>query len=95
MVPQKLDYDPPPRQPKVLGVKPPTAWDQFDSVLRMCLGLVPLVIGVYGLAVTVARWPQSWMAGLFASIVGLLAGYAFTVRPVYRLIRGGAWWKIE
>jgi hypothetical protein len=95
VVPPKLDYERPRRQSELVGGEASASWKQFNALLLMCVGLVPLTVGVYGLVTTITRWPQSWLTGSFVTFVGLLAGCVFTVRPVYRLVRGRTWWTIE
>ena len=95
MTPPKLDYERPPRDAKPLSVEASIPWKQFNAIILMLVGLAPLLVGLYSLVVTVTRWPQSWLAGSFIAFVGMLAGYVFTVRPVFRLVRGGTWWTIH
>jgi hypothetical protein len=93
--PHPLGYELPPRPAKLLGHKPPTAWDRIEAVLRMGFGFLALAVGVYCLAVTVVGWPNRWMQGAFIGLVALLAGFVMTVRPLWRLMRSGPWWKLE
>jgi uncharacterized membrane protein HdeD (DUF308 family) len=62
----------------------------------MCAGGLALAVGVLNAVMFLARWRHdAWAANLFLGSVGTLAGYVLTVRPLYRLARGGSWWKVE
>ncbi len=93
--PQTLDYDRPTSRRKVLGQKPPEAWDRIRAVTRIGFGFIPLTLAGYALVATFSEWPDRWKGGLFVGSVAAIAGYVCTVRPLWRMVRGGPWWNLE
>ena len=91
-----MEYAPPARQPKVLGQKPPSTWCKFNAGVNVVLGFPFLVLGTYAwFALAFGDRPDLWKENLFLALFAGLAGFVFTGRPVYRMIRGGAWWNVE
>jgi sterol desaturase/sphingolipid hydroxylase (fatty acid hydroxylase superfamily) len=88
--------------------RPPTApagetarkWEKPDALLRIGGGFVAVVLGLVMLMTPLlrwwaGRWLGQWQAQWFLGSVFTLAGFVFCVRPLYRMVRGGAWWKVE
>ena len=91
--PEPLDY----ARPTVSRASSGTpGWsERIDAVLRMCGGIMFLVIGIANLLVLLFRRGQEWLANGFLAFAGLAAGYVFTVRPLCQMIRGRDWWTLK
>jgi hypothetical protein len=81
--------------PKKSVVKTATAWDKFDAFFRIGGGFVALVAGAVMLMLPLLWRGRVSSGQLFVGSFLLLAGFVFCVRPLYRMVRGGAWWKVE
>jgi uncharacterized membrane protein HdeD (DUF308 family) len=81
--PRRLDYAQPQRA---------RAGDDSPTWLSKVVGAVFLAIGV-GNLIALFEWrEQSWKSNLFMGVFGTLAGFVFTIRPLYRRIWGRDWW---
>jgi hypothetical protein len=87
--PRRLDYAPPQRVRA--GDDLPKWLSKVNAIIAMVVGAVFLVIGVGNLIALIEWREQAWKGNLFMGIFGTLAGFAFTVRPLYRVIRGRDW----